>query len=284
MTCTDPDSLQGLSWLVCYLTTAKHMSFYWSFGTVILTVLLVAPAALALGLLAALARRARMGPLRWIGTGYISMVRGIPDIIFFLFVPLAIDQAIEWTRHHILCPDVTEPIRRGNDFVVCSIAKFPLNSAPESIHDLYGLFLALIAFAIVFGAFAGNIIDGAMKAVPPGQLEAARALGLRPSQVLKLVHIPQMWRYALPGLSNLWQILIKATPILFVMGIEDAVYWARELGGSKTSAYTYPHPDWRLYYFTALLVFYLSFTYVSQGVFARLTARLSRGQTETSLT
>ena len=56
------------------------------------------------------------------------------------------------------------------------------------------------------------------------------------------------------------------------------VYWARELGGAKTSAFTYPHPDWRLYYFLALLVFYLLMTAVSERVLTRVTRRLSRGQ------
>ena len=72
--------------------------------------------------------------------------------------------------------------------------------------------------------------------------------------------------------------MIKATPLLFLLGIEDIVYWARELGGSRTSQYAYPHPDWRLWYFLALLVFYLGFTRVSEVVLARITRRLSHGQ------
>jgi polar amino acid transport system permease protein len=87
-----------------------------------------------------------------------------------------------------------------------------------------------------------------------------------------------MWVYALPGLSNLWMILIKATPLLFLLGVQDIVYWARELGGSKTSAFAFPHPDWRLYYFLGLLVFYLCMTRVSEIVLDRLTQRLTRGQ------
>ena len=82
----------------------------------------------------------------------------------------------------------------------------------------------------------------------------------------------------MPGLSNLWMILIKATPLLFLLGVEDIVYWARELGGSKTQSYAYPHPDWRLYYFLALLVFYLLMTSLSERVLKRITARLSHGQ------
>ena len=93
------------------------------------------------------------------------------------------------------------------------------------------------------------------------------------------VLVPQMWVYALPGLSNLWMVLIKATPLLFLLGVEDIVYWARELGGSKTTRFTdYPHGDWRVWYFFALLVFYLAFTKVSEIVLARISRRLSHGQ------
>jgi polar amino acid transport system permease protein len=87
-----------------------------------------------------------------------------------------------------------------------------------------------------------------------------------------------MWVYALPGLSNLWMILIKATPLLFLLGIEDIVYWAKELGGIKTGVYDYPHPDWRAWYFAILMIFYLALTYVSQSVLDRLSNRLSIGQ------
>jgi polar amino acid transport system permease protein len=73
-------------------------------------------------------------------------------------------------------------------------------------------------------------------------------------------------------------ILIKATPLLFLLGIEDIVYWAKELGGIKTGVYEYPHPDWRAWYFGVLLIFYLLLTYLSQLVFDKLTFRLSLGQ------
>jgi polar amino acid transport system permease protein len=74
-------------------------------------------------------------------------------------------------------------------------------------------------------------------------------------------------------------VLIKATPLLFLLGVEDIVYWARELGGSKTPRFTdYPHGDWRMWYFLALLVFYLAFTRVSEIALERLTVRLSHGQ------
>jgi len=276
--CADPSSLSGFAWLACYLTTGKHMAFYMSFGTVLLLLVITAPAALLFGFGGALASRSGIAPLRWFGRGYIAMVRGVPEIIFFLFVPLAIDQGFEYLRHKVMCPDWSEPIRQGNDFVVCTAAKLPLNADPQWMHEIYGFFLAILAFAIVYGAFAANTIRGAFDAVPRAQIETAQAFGMNGRQVFWRVHMPQMWVYALPGLSNLWMILTKATPLLFLLGIEDIVFWARELGSMKTRAFAYPHPNWQLWYFLGLLVFYLGLTRVSEIVLARLNAHFSHGQ------
>lgn len=276
--CADPKSIEGLQWLLCYLTTGKHVEFYWSFVTVLTLLAVTAPVALAFGFGGAMAARSHFLPLRMLGKGYTGMVRGVPDIVFFLFFVIALDQGIEWLNHQIQCPDWTEPVRQGLEFRVCPEAKVPLNSSPQTVHKLYGFGLAVVTFALVFGAFAANVLYGAMLAVPRAQLETAEAYGMSHRQVFRRILVPQMWVYALPGLSNLWMILIKATPLLFLLGVQDIVYWARELGGAKTSAYEYPHPDWRLWYFLFLLVFYLAFTKVSELVLNRVAARLSKGQ------
>jgi polar amino acid transport system permease protein len=276
--CADPALLDTFPWMACYLTTGKQMMFYESFLVVIALLAVTAPIALAVGFGGALARRSAIAPLRWFGIGYTSIVRGVPDIAFFLFVPLALDQGLEYLRHKVKCPDWDMPIRQGNDFVVCAAAKLPQSSAPAMVHDLYAIALAIAAYAFVFGAFAAFVLSGAMNAVPRAQLEAAEAYGLSRRQITWRILVPQMWVYALPGLSNLWMVLIKATPLLFLLGITDIVYWARELGGMKTSAYAYAHGDWRLWYFLALLVFYLGMTKLSEIAFERLSQRLSRGQ------
>lgn len=277
--CTDPEILDRLRWLSCYLTTGKHFNFYWSFLTVLALLAITAPTALLFGFGGATAARSGFAPLRWFGKTYIAVVRGIPDIAFFLFFVIALDQMFEWVRHRIKCPDWAEPVRQGNDFVVCAEAKLPLSTSPQWVHETYGFFIAVITFAIVFGAFAANVLYGAMQSVPKGQLETAEAYGLSQRQVFRRVLVPQMWLYALPGLSNLWMILIKATPLLFLLGVEDIVFWARELGGSINARFTdYPHGDWRLYYFLGLLVFYLAFTKVSEIVLNRLTRKLTKGQ------
>ena len=276
--CADPSTLDTAPWFACYLTNGVHMLFYQSFLTVLLLLAITAPVALAFGFVGAAASRSHILPLSWLGKLYTSMVRGVPDIAFFLFFVIALDQALEWINHQIQCPDWDEPIRQGANFVVCQAAKIPLNSAPQWVHEVYNYFIAVFTFSIVFGAFAANVLYGAMRAVPRAQLETAEAYGMTRRQTFWRILVPQMWIYALPGLSNLWMILIKATPLLFLLGVEDIVYWARELGGSRTSQYAYPHPDWRLWYFLVLLVFYLGFTRVSEVVLGRITRRLSHGQ------
>ncbi|MDP7186664.1 MAG: ABC transporter permease subunit [Paracoccaceae bacterium] len=277
--CADPSTLEGLTWLSCYLTIGKQISFYLSFFTVLALLAITAPTALAFGFGGAMLARSRIGPLAVLGKGYIAIVRGVPDIAFFLFFVIALDQAFEYLRHKVKCPDWEEPIRQGNDFIVCQAAKLPLGNAPQWVHETYGFFLAVLTFAIVFGAFAANVLYGAMRAVPKAQLETAEAYGMSQRQTFWRILVPQMWVYALPGLSNLWMVLIKATPLLFLLGVEDIVYWARELGGTKSPRFTdYPHGDWRMWYFLVLLVFYLAFTKVSEVVLDRIMKRLTHGQ------
>ncbi len=277
--CADPSTLSGLAWLSCFLTTGTHFNFYWSFLTVLGLLAVTAPIALAFGFGGAVAARSRIPPLSLFGRGYIAAVRGVPDIIYFLFFVIALDQGIEWLKHLAVCPDLSAPVWVGTEFRVCPAAKVPLSTAPQWVHQAYAFGIAVFTFALVFGAFAANVLYGAMNAVPRGQLETAEAYGMAPAQVFRRVLVPQMWVYALPGLSNLWLILIKATPLLFLLGIQDIVFWARELGAAKLPGNNlYPHPDWRLWYFLALLIFYLAFTRVSEIVLGRLTARLSRGQ------
>ncbi|WP_439118792.1 ABC transporter permease [Marivita sp.] len=277
--CVDPASLGDLAWMACYLTTGKHMAIYTSVFTVLLLLAITAPTALAFGFLGASSARSHFAPLSWIGKAYIAIVRGVPDIAFFLFFVIALDQLFEWIRHEIKCPDWEADIWQGNDFVVCDIAKLPLGNSPQWVHETYGFLLAVLTFAIVFGAFAANVLYGAMRAVPHNQLETAESYGMTRRQVFWRILVPQMWVFALPGLSNLWMVLIKATPLLFLLGVEDIVYWARELGGAKTARFTdYPHGDWRMWYFFALLVFYLLFTRVSEIVLDKVMRKLTHGQ------
>ena len=140
------------------------------------------------------------------------------------------------------------------------------------------LIMASVSLGIVYGAFAANVIAGALRAVPHSQLEAARAYGLTERQVFWRIHLPQMWVYDLPGLSNVWLLLIKATSLLSLLQIIDIVAWAQRLGAanfSRTAGLV--HPDWRWQYYLVLLIFYLLVTFVSEKVFEAVTRRVRRG-------
>ena len=69
-----------------------------------------------------LAKRSANPVLKTFGVGYTNMVRGIPDIVIFMFVPLAVDMGIELLRHAVLCPSATTPIFKGVNFTPCRAA------------------------------------------------------------------------------------------------------------------------------------------------------------------
>ncbi len=253
-----------------YLTNGKHLNWYASLQFTIFAAVLGALVALLLGLLAAAVRNSAPQPSRTLASGYINIVRGVPDVLFFLFFPLAFEQAMEWIAATQICTPETLALNAGQ-WPPCDAANWRLS-------QLDYLVLASISLGIVYGAFTANVISGALQAVPSGQLQAARAFGLSRMQVLRRVHLPQMWIYALPGLSNVWLLLIKATSLLSLLQITDFVTWAQRLGASNNSALAgLVHEDWRWRYFLVVLVFYIVATFLSEKGFAALNRRVRRG-------
>ena len=116
--CTDPDVLSTFEWFSCYLTNGKHLLFYKSFGLIILLLFITAPLAALLGLLAAVAIKSKFFLLRLFSKAYANIVRGIPDIIFFLFIPITIDQLIEIVSDF---PNINNTYK--NDRVIINIEK-----------------------------------------------------------------------------------------------------------------------------------------------------------------
>jgi polar amino acid transport system permease protein len=260
---------EGTAFWFGYFTNGKHLTWYASVQYTLIAAVLGALFALGFGLIGATLRDSPIGVLRLIGAGYTNMVRGIPDVLFFLFFPLAFEQFVELLSAQSVC--TPETMNAAGIWPPCAAANWRLGTIEY-------LLLACVSLGIVFGAFVANVISGAMKAVPRGQLEAARAFGMSRSQVLWRVHIRQMWIYALPGLSNCWLLLIKATSLLSLLQIADIVLWADRLGAPnfvKTAGLV--HPDWRWGYYLVLLVFYILLSFVSEKVFAALTRWASRG-------
>ncbi len=252
---------------VSYLTNGRHLNWYASFQYTVIAALLGGAFALVFGIGGAALRKSSLPPAKLLGTIYINMVRGVPDVLFFIFFPLAFEQLVELIISQSVCP----PGSSTGVWPPCPEANWFLGTGEY-------LLLASVSLGIVYGAFTANVISGALNSVPRGQLEAARAFGLTRWQVLSRVHIRQMWVYALPGLSNCWLLLIKATSLLSLLQITDIVRGANLLGApnfSRTAGVV--HGDWRWGYYLALLLFYILATYLSERAFAAITRWASRG-------
>ena len=226
--------------------------------------------AVVFGLIGATLKNSSLLPFRVIGTIYSSIVRGVPDVLFFLFFPLAFEQAVEW----VVATQVCTP-----EMIAAQTAAWPpCQDANWFLGTPEYLILASVSLGLVYGAFATNVIHGALRAVPKGQLEAARAYGMSRQQVLWRIHIRQMWVYALPGLSNVWMLIIKATSLLSLLQIADIVQWADRLGAPNfLPAVGLVHEDWRWRYYLVLFVFYILVTLISERAFEALTRRAGRG-------
>lgn len=85
----------------------------------------------------------------------------------------------------------------------------------------------MIALGLVFSAFASEVFVAAFRAIPKGQYEGANALGFGTFQTMRLVIFPQLIRIALPGLSNLWMILLKDTALVSVIGLGEILRQAQ---------------------------------------------------------
>ncbi|WP_298608939.1 ABC transporter permease subunit [uncultured Thiothrix sp.] len=260
-----PDGIASLA----YITNGKHLSWYASVRYTLLAACFGAILAVVFGLLGAAAKLSKFAPLRWIGDIYTTMVRGVPDVLFLLFFPLAFEQGVEYLMAKLYCKP--EEIAAATGWPLCQSAQWYLSTTEYMV-------LACFSLGIVYGAFAANVIYGALKAVPKGQLEAAHAFGFPSREVFWRFQVRQMWVYALPGLSNVWLLLLKATSLLSLLQITDIVAWADRLGAPNYSPLAgLVHADWRWKYYLVLFIFYILLTWFSEKFFAYLQARAGRG-------
>jgi His/Glu/Gln/Arg/opine family amino acid ABC transporter permease subunit len=112
----------------------------------------------------------------------------------------------------------------------------------------------VIAIALVIGAYVSEVVKGAVGAVPSGVIEAGRALGLSPALVMRKITLPLALRHAWPGLTNLWMVVIKITPLVSAIQVEDFIR-AAGTAGQNTKHY--------FVFYGAVLVVYLAISGVS---------------------
>src|SRR3546814_15035332 len=87
--------------------------------------------------------------------------------------------------------------------------------------ELNAFTIGAIALGTVSGAYSTEVIRGAVLVVPKGQLEAARACGMSGWLLFRRILVPQIARYALPGLGNVWQLTLKDTSLISIVGLVE---------------------------------------------------------------
>ena len=148
-----------------------------------------------------------------------------------------------------------------------------INQASEAMGygrvEISGVAAGIWVLGVVQGAYATEILRGAIKAVPIGQIEAARAFGMPPLLMLRRVTIPAMMSFAIPGLANLWLIATKDTALLAVVGFNELTQETRQAASSTRAYFTF---------FFAAGLLYLMVTLLSGRVFARIETWARKGQ------
>jgi len=135
--------------------------------------------------------------------------------------------------------------------------------------EINGFVAAVAVLAIVQGAYMTEVLRGAILAIPVGQVEAAKAFGMRPSLRFRRVTLPALLPNALPGLANLWMSVVKDTALIAVVGYQELAL-ATRLAAGNTKHY--------LLFFTAAAGIYLIITLISNVIFTAIESHIRRGQ------
>jgi len=193
------------------------------------------------GLVGAVAKLSRFMPIR-AGAGLVTtVVRGVPELVLVLAVyfggSVLINNVLSWFGY-------------------------------QGYVEINALGAGVLAIGGTFAAYATEVFRGAILAVPEGQVEAARALGMHRFLIFRRILLPQVWRYALPALGNLFLILQKNTALVSVIGLHELMRRASVAVGYTKKPFTF--------YMAAALI-YLAITTVTSFSLQLMENRAARG-------
>lgn len=194
---------------------------------------------LLIGLVVAMAKLSGSAPVVVVANTYITVCRAVPELLLILLLYYAgsdlVNAVLEWMGR--------EPV------------------------EINGFVSGVVVLGIVQGAYASEIIRGAILAIPAGHIEAARAFGCSKGLIVRRILIPEMMPFALAGLSNLWMTLLKDSALISVVGYNELLFTAKQAAGS-TKMY--------LLFYLSVGAMYLVITLLSNGVVARIESRFRR--------
>src|SRR5690606_1287864 len=138
----------------------------------------------------------------------------------------------------------------------------------DAMTSWFPALVGILAIGLIAGSYAVEVFRGALKAIPKGQIEAARAIGMSSRQRLFRIVMPQMFWYALPGTNNVWQTALKDTALISLVGLVE-IMRAAVLGAAAT------REPLALYLMAGAL--YFAIGAASQGIFVLAERRYGRG-------
>jgi histidine transport system permease protein len=202
--------------------------------------------AFLLGLLGAAAKLSKNRVSNGVATVYTTLVRGVPDLVLMLLM-----------------------------FYSMQIGLNTLTDAVglEQI-DINPFVAGVVTLGFIYGAYFTETFRGAFLAVPRGQMEAAAAYGMTGWQAFARIMFPQMMRFALPGLGNNWQVMIKATALVSIIGLSDVVKASQDAGKSTLRDF---------FFILVAGGIYLAITTISNVVLIYLERRYSAGVRQADL-
>ena len=198
---------------------------------------------LVLGLIGAFAKL-QGGPVaRDLAAVYTTVVRAVPELVLILILFYAGTDAV----NQVL-------LSLGYDRIQIS-----------------GVAAGIGVLGVVQGAYATEVLRGAILAVPAGQIEAARAMGMPAGLLARRITLPAMLSFAMPGLANLWLVATKDTALLAVVGFGELTQETRQAAGTTKAYFTF---------FMAAGMLYLTLSIGSGLLFGRIEKWARRGQPE----
>ena len=224
-----PD-LHGYGWM---LLRGLELTLLVGFAALILAILL--------GLLGAWGKLSSSAAARALAGTYTTVVRGVPELLLILLVYYGTPTLIQ-----------NLSLRWGHPVII----------------DLDPFWAGSLTLGFIYGAFATEVFRGAFQSIPHGQIEAARAIGMSRRLAFRRIILPQVWRFALPGLGNVWMVLIKATALISVIQLDELMRSAQVAVAATQLPFTI--------HFAASLL-YLGITLVSILLQQRFEAWANRG-------
>jgi polar amino acid transport system permease protein/octopine/nopaline transport system permease protein/arginine/ornithine transport system permease protein len=222
--------LQGYGWL---LLKGLQMT--------VLVGLCAMGVAILFGLLGTWGKFSHSKLANWSADTYTTVVRGVPELILLLLVYYGVPKLIQ-------------------DGAAALGYELRL--------DLNPFVAGFVTIGFIYGAFCTEVLRGAFLSVPRGQMEAARAIGMSKTLAFRRVQLPLAMRMALPGLGNVWLVLIKATALISLIQLD-------ELMRNAKLAATATHQPFTFYFLASLL--FLGITLVSMLVLKRAETWAKRG-------